>query len=227
MISQNVNNVSFGAKHILNVRKIAKNGADEVFDVFLLGKEDKKFMARCSAFLDNNSRHIVKTQNNVRRASENADTSYKNFFKSFLTRLRGKQRDGISFDDTTYLMAIQNGEIITGIAETTSRVYPHEFVEKLIVTTNDKTAKNSLLYGLVTTLQKSMKNRSDASVFSIGNNFISSAKDRFYIPYKDLNVALKSLKKDTPQTTFKQINNKELYDLDDFLGTTNIETEIL
>lgn len=114
---QKTNNVNFEAKRILNVRKAVQNGADEVIDVFALGKEDKKFIARCNAALDADNRVVVSTRNNVRRASDSPDASFRNFFKSFLRRMAGKEHDGLQFDDVTYLVAIKDGETITGVAE--------------------------------------------------------------------------------------------------------------
>mgnify|MGYP001105333597 CR=1 FL=1 len=222
---QKTNNVNFEARRIINVRKSVQNGADEVIDVFALGKEDKKFMARCNAALQADDRVVARTQGNVRRASESVDTSFRNFFKSFLGRLAGKGNDGLTFDDMTYLVAIKNGEVISGVAEATEDFYPASRIERLICTENDTVAKNGLMYGVITKLKDVLNGRKNAAIIGMSNMLPKGQPA--VMPLRNCNSALVSLRANTPDSKFERVNDPHQYDLEDFLGVKDLETEIM
>lgn len=216
---QKTNNVNFEARRIINVRKAVQNSDDEVIDVFVLGKEDRKFMARCNAALDADNRVVINTKNNVRRIFDSADTSFRKFFKSFLRRLAGKEHDALPFDDATYLVAIKDGETITGIAEAREDVYPASRVERLIFKDNDVTARNGLMYGLITSL------KDNAAIIGMSN--LLPKKQEAAMPKTAFNSALASLRANTPDAKFERVCDSHQYDLEDFLGIKDIETEIM
>lgn len=218
---QKTNNVNFEARRIINVRKAVQNGADEVIDVFVLGKEDRKFMTRCNAALNADSRVVINTKNNVRRISDTADESYRNFFKGFLRRLAGRENDALPFDDVTYLVAIKDGETITGIAEAREDAYPASRVERLIFKDDDKTARYGLMYGLITKLKE------NANTAIIGMSNLLPKKQEAAMPKRVFNSALASLRANTPDSKFERVRDPHQYDLEDFLGIKDIETEIM
>ncbi|MCM1004475.1 MAG: hypothetical protein NC408_09060 [Candidatus Gastranaerophilales bacterium] len=214
---QNNSNVSFEARRILNVRKAVQGGADEVIDVFALGKEDKKFMARCNATLQGSDRAVAGRSTN----------RFKEFFSSFLSRLSGKsQKDCMQFDDMTYLMAVKDGEVITGIAETSDYYYPASYLEKLIPTQKDKLTEDSLSYGLLTELKDSLKDREKTGLMGVGDKFSDKADDGVLL-YEDFNAAQREIRAKNSDAKFEKVKDTHEYDLEDFLGIKDIETEIM
>lgn len=213
---QKTNSVNFEAKRIVNVRK-----AGEVIDVFALGKEDKKFMARCNAALNADDRVVINTRGNVRRASDSADESFRNFFKGFLRRLAGRENDALPFDDVTYLVAIKDGETITGVAEARDDFYPASRMERLIFKDYDDTARHGLMYGVITAL----KDKASEAIIGLGN--VLPKKQEPVVPKRVFNSAMVSLRANTPEAKFEKVRDPHQYDLEDFLGIKDIETEIM
>lgn len=212
---QNNNNINFEARRILNVRKAVKEGTDEVIDVFALGREDKKFMARCNAALQENDRAI------------SSRVYLQDFFRSFLSRLAGKkQKDCMVFDDMNYLMAVKNGEVITGVAEISDYYYPVSYLERLIFTQKDKLSEDSLVYGIITKLQDSLQNRGKTGLMGVKDNFSKKAQDGVLL-YDDFKSAKGLIISKNSNARFEKVKDKHEYDLEDFLGVKDIETEIM
>lgn len=224
---QKTNNTNFEARRILNVRKAVQNGADEIIDVFALGKEDKKFVAKCYDTLRSSNRVLRNNPKNIKRSPDSADTSFKNFFKSFMEHLSGRNRDCMSFDDMTYLVAVKDGEVITGVAELSDDYYPLSRIERLIFTQKDSLVENSLIYGIMTKLRKELKERPNAAILGLGNNLLPKIRDFALLPLDKFHSAQSYLRTQIPNTKFVKVKDLHEYDMEEFLGIKDIETEVM
>lgn len=94
-------------------------------------------------------------------------------------------------------------------------------MERLIFKDDDITAKNGLVYGVITKL------KDNASSAIIGMSNLLPKKQEAVMPDRAFNSALASLRANTPDAKFEKVRDPHKYDLEDFLGIKNIETEIM
>ena len=200
---QNNCNVNFEAKRVLNVRRAVQGGADEIVDVFLLGKEDEKFMKRCYHTLKNSERNISENYSLNRR--------FKEFFSAFLNN-----------DGAGSMVAIKNGEILAGVAKP-------ECGYEIIMPRESKQSQTSLLFAAIEKAKEGIKK-------GIGGlDVLSMGKLNYDAPVSLLECnslrycydLQNRLKLQNQTYTFDKVKDKHEYDLEEFLGIKDIETEIM
>lgn len=226
---QNNTGVNFGAKRILNIRN-----SKEVVDVFALNKNDKKFIERFYYTAGNSDKDITSNPRN-KNYMIGANIQKRDFLECLRGFLRNAKNK--SMDDTSYVLAVKNGDTITGIAEADQSFLPLTNLKRAYFTQQDGLAEDGLLYGLITETKSILKKESKysgklahiqgAPEFVGGGNIfkINSVKNKT-IPVSKYNSIQQELKRRHPETEFINPKDKHEYDLEEFLDIKDIETEI-
>ncbi len=226
---QKTNNVNFEAKRILNVRRALQNGADEVIDVFALGREDKKFMARCNDLLQKTDRVAISSHaSNINYLGGSADKGYKDFFRDFLLRHSGKHSAYMQeFDDVHCYVAIKDGEMISAIGEVSNADFPTACLDRMIFQKKDKMLADSFFYGMLTDLKNIFKREGQTGLRGVNRNMTKKVDDNGVLDLNFFGQTQRTLARKNNDIEINRVNDTYQYDLEDFLGVKDIETEIM
>ena len=201
---QKSSSVNFAAARVLTAR-----AGHDIHDIIKLDKfnvNDRNFVRRC--------------QETMAQKSEEQKSNMKKFFKSFAESYKSPFTH-----DEEYYIGIKNGEKITGgYIAYPCHILDEQYSLRILESFNNKgnkLSKDCLFYSLLADAQKQPIDK----VYTEGSTVLGKHRRGVVIEAEEIGSLKKQIKTQNPGVKFEETNIET--DVEEFLGITDFETQVL